>query len=152
MEKYVEPLKLFHQRTQPRDWHESLMKAFVSDGIVKDFYREISEHFDAGLRDLVHGVLAESGHAEYIVEQLRAAIERDPRLGGRLALWGRRLVGEALSQAQVALTYRGGEVLRLLTSGSRQDAAVAGADQLAEIFARITREHSRRMSALGLVA
>ena len=40
------------------------------------------------------------GRDEYVVRAVRDAISDDPRIGGRLALWGRRLVGEALTQAQ----------------------------------------------------
>ena len=35
-----------------------------------------------------------------MVDRVRAAIVADHRVAGRLALWGRRLMGEALSQAQ----------------------------------------------------
>ena len=42
------------------------------------------------------------------VDRVRRAIEEDPVVAGRLALWGRRIVGEALAQAQtvVALSLR----------------------------------------------
>ena len=45
-------------------------------------------------------VLQDIGQAEFAVRAVREAIERGPAVAGRLALWGRRLVGEALSQAQ----------------------------------------------------
>ncbi len=45
-------------------------------------------------------VLADTGHAEFVIARVREAIEADPRVAGRLALWARRLVGEALGQAQ----------------------------------------------------
>jgi len=43
-------------------------------------------------------VLADTGHAGFVTARVRAAIEADPTLAGRLALWARRLVGEALAQ------------------------------------------------------
>ena len=90
----------FHTYTRPKDWLEGLLKAYVGDGFAADFYREVAAFVDADTRRLVHEVLADAGHADFVVEKVRAAIEADPKVAGRLALWSRRLVGEALSQAQ----------------------------------------------------
>ena len=100
MRPFVAPLEAFHASTAPADWLEGLVKAYVGDGIAADFYREISVLLDDQTRELVLEVFADTGHSEFVVAKVRAAIEADPRLGGRLALWGRRLMGEALSQAQ----------------------------------------------------
>jgi len=43
--------------------------------------------------------LEDAGQTAFIVERVRAGIAEDRRLAGRLALWGRRLMGEALTQA-----------------------------------------------------
>src|SRR6478736_1692345 len=93
-------IDLFHEHTAPSDWFEGLIKAFVGDGLADDFYREIAAYLDTATRDLVVASLDDEGHAAFVVERVRAAIAADPRLGGRLALWGRRLMGEALTQAQ----------------------------------------------------
>ena len=45
-------------------------------------------------------MLEDTGQADFAVTVVREAIAADPRLAGRLALWGRRLVGEAITQAQ----------------------------------------------------
>ncbi|HEY7989073.1 MAG TPA: ferritin-like fold-containing protein, partial [Lapillicoccus sp.] len=97
---FVEAVDAFHERTAPNDWLEGLVKAYVGDGIAQDFYREISAYVDADTRALVESVIADMGRDEYVVRAVRDAISDDPRIGGRLALWGRRLVGEALTQAQ----------------------------------------------------
>ena len=83
------------------------MKAYVGDGLAADFYREIAAYLDADTRS------ARARHAEPAPAtasssstQVREAIEADPRVGGRLALWGRRLMGEALSQAQMVVAER----------------------------------------------
>src|SRR5499427_1883422 len=100
MQPFVAPLNAFHARTAPADWLEGLVKAYVGDGIAADFYRTVAELLDQRTRALVLEVLADTGHAEFAVARVREAIEADPRVAGRLALWARRLVGEALSQAQ----------------------------------------------------
>ena len=82
-------------------------------------------------------------------DRVRAAIAEDHRVGGRLALWGRRLMGEALSQAQRVAAER--DALSALLSGGvdrpGMDLAAIG-----RLFTRLTENHSARMAALGLDA
>ena len=97
---------------------------------------------------LVLAVLDDTGHASFAVEKVRAAIEAEPRVGGRLALWARRLMGEALSQAQRVVADR--DALSTMLVGG-----VADGFDLAEVgrmFSRITEAHTKRMAALGLAA
>jgi len=147
MEPFVAPYQDFHRRTAPGDWLEGLVKAYVGDGIATDFYREVSAFVDAGTRELVQEVLADSGHSEFAVDRVRAAIERDPRVGGRLALWGRRLVGEALSQAQRVAAERDA-LSALLVGGVDRPGADLG--EIGRMFARLTDAHTKRMQNLGL--
>ncbi|KWW99305.1 hypothetical protein TH66_10105 [Carbonactinospora thermoautotrophica] len=149
MQPFVRPLTEFHERTAPADWLESLVKAYVGDGIATDFYREVAQHLDPKTRQLVQEVLADTGHAEFAVERVRAAIERDPKVSGRLALWGRRLMGEALSQAQRVAAER--DALSALVVGGMD---LKGFDlaEIGRMFARLTENHVRRMAALGLSA
>ena len=147
MEPFMEALEAFHARTPPADWLEGLVKAYVGDGIAGDFYREVSAYLDASTRDLVVRVLEDTGHAAFAVERVRAAIAAEPRVGGRLALWGRRLVGEALSQAQRVAAERDA-LAGLLVGGlgeTQSDLAEVG-----RMFARLTENHTERMTALGL--
>jgi hypothetical protein len=149
MEPFVAPIDAFHERTAPSTWLESLVKAYVGDGIATDFYREISAFLDPGTHDLVTRVAAGSGQAEFAVREVRAAIAADPRVAGRLALWGRRLVGEALSQAQRVAADRDGLASLLVGSPERPGADLA---ELVRMFGRLTDQHVRRMAALGLSA
>ncbi|MBN3585308.1 hypothetical protein JYB64_23245, partial [Algoriphagus aestuarii] len=90
----------WHAHTTPQTWLESLVKAYVGDGIAADFYRQVAEVTDPEIRELVVDVLSEEGRAEFIAAKVKQAVAEEPTLAGRLALWARRLVGEALSQAQ----------------------------------------------------
>jgi hypothetical protein len=149
MEPFMEALEAFHARTAPADWLEGLVKAYVGDGIASDFYREVSAYLDASTRELVVRVLEDTGHTAFAVERVRAAIAAEPRVGGRLALWGRRLVGEALSQAQRVAAERDA-LAGLLVGGlgeTQSDLAEVG-----RMFARLTENHTERMTALGLSA
>jgi tRNA-(MS[2]IO[6]A)-hydroxylase (MiaE)-like len=77
------------------------------------------------------------------VREVRAAIASQPALAGRLSLWGRRLVGEALSQSQRVLAERDA-LTELLISGTGHLSGVAA------MMTRITDRHAERMTALGL--
>src|SRR5205085_9412134 len=100
MTPFVRALDTFHESTRPSTWLEGLVKAYVGDGLAADFYREIAAFLDVETRTLIVDSLADAGQSAFVVDRVRRAIETDPRVGGRLALWGRRLMGEALSQAQ----------------------------------------------------
>lgn len=149
MAPFVAPVDAFHDRTAPNDWLEGLVKAYVGDGIATDFYREISAFVDAETRDLVHLVLADAGHTEVVAGAVRAAVDRDPRLAGRLALWARRLVGEALSQAQRVAVDRDGLAALLVGTEDQPGADLA---EIGHMFARIMDRHGERMKVLGLAA
>jgi hypothetical protein len=148
MAPFVAPLDDFHDLTAPGDWLEGLVKAFVGDGIATDFYREVAAFLDSEARQLVDEVLADSGHAVFAVGRVRAAIEADPTVAGRLALWARRLVGEALVQAQRVAVDR--EALTELIVGGA--AGAGGLVELGRMLSRLTEEHTRRMAQLGLRA
>jgi len=148
MAPFAAALDEFHRQTAPSDWLEGLIKAYVGDSIASDFYREVAARLDADTRALVLRVLDDTGHSSFAVEKVRGAIEADPRVGGRLALWARRLMGEALSQAQRVVADR--DALSTMLVGG-----VADGFDLAEVgrmFSRITEAHTKRMAALGLAA
>ena len=146
MAPFVPAVDAFHARTAPADWLEGLVKAYVGDGIAADFYAAVSTLLDARDETLVREVLADTGHAEFVVGRVRAAIAADPRLAGRLALWARRLVGEAFAQAQRVAAERE-PLARLLADDSRHQLGDTG-----RMFARLTDAHAERMTALGLHA
>lgn len=155
MAPFVHAIDAFHERTRPSTWLEGLVKAYVGDGIALDFYREISAYVDPSTQALVHGAMQDVGQAEFVVKVVREAIKADERVAGRLALWGRRLVGEALSQAQQVAVERDALSSLLVggvggVGGTRRPSADLA--ELGRMFARLTDEHTRRMGRLGLAA
>ena len=149
MEPFRVPIDQFHEHTAPADWFEGLIKAYVGDGLANDFYREIAAYLDTDTRDLIVASLEDSGHAAFVVDRVRAAIVADPRLGGRLALWGRRLMGEALTQAQRVAADR--DALTALLAGG-VDRPGLDLAALGRMFTRITEQHVARMAELGLAS
>jgi hypothetical protein len=146
MEPFVDPVNAFHDSTPASNWLEGLIKAYVGDGLATDFYREVAAFVeDPATRGLVLEVLADTGQASFAVSRVRAAIEQDPAVAGRLALWARRLVGEALIQAQRVAVERDA-LTELLVGGSGDLAGIA------RLLTRLTDAHTARMTALGLQA
>lgn len=149
MEPFQQPFDAFHARTAPSDWLEGLVKAYVGDGLAADFYREVAAFVDAATRELIVESLADAGQSGFVVDRVRRAIAKDHRVGGRLALWGRRLMGEALTQAQQVAAER--DALSALLAGGVDRPAMDLA-AISRLFTRLTENHSQRMEALGLSA
>jgi hypothetical protein len=143
MEPFVPALETYHSLTEPSTWLEGVVKAYVGDGMAADFYREVAAFVDPSTRDLILEVLTDAGRAEFAVREVHAAVAEQPALAGRLALWARRLVGEAISQTQHVLADRDA-LMVLLVSGTGDLAGVAG------LIGRITDRHEERMRTLGL--
>lgn len=145
MAPFATALDDWHRQTTPADWLEALVKAYVGTGIAMDFYREAARRLDEDTRDLVEEVLVDAGRSEFAVERVRAALARDPKVAGRLALWARRLVGEALSQGQRVAAAKP-ELAALLVNGDKGNDLA----EISRLFARLTEAHGKRMAALGL--
>jgi hypothetical protein len=143
MSPFVAALESYHSITQPSTWPESVVKAYVGDGLAADFYREVSEFVGDGTGELIRDVLTDAGRAEFAVREVAAAVAEQPAIAGRLALWGRRLVGEAISQTQHVLADRDSLML-LLVEGTGDLSGVAA------LITRLTDRHEQRMVALGL--
>ncbi len=141
------PIDQFHTHTAPADWLEGLVKAYVGDGLANDFYREIAAYLDADTRDLVISSVYGEEHAAFVVDRVRATIAADPAVGGRLALWGRRLMGEALTQAQRVAADR--DALTALLAGG-VDRPGLDLTAIGRMFTRLTENHAARMALLGL--
>jgi len=147
MSPFVAAIDAFHARTAPSDWLEGLVKAYVGDGIARDFYAELVEYVDEPTKEFVLRLLQDSGQAQFISETVRTAIAGDARLGGRLALWARRIMGEAVQQAQ--LVAGESDALTELLMGGEHGVDFA---EFGRIFTRISEAHTHRMERLGLTA
>lgn len=138
------PMAKYHAQTSPADELQSLLKAYVGTGIAADFVREMAAHLDPETRDFIMDVLSRPQADAYVVPRLREVMAADSPAAGPLALWGRRLMGEALSQAQRVAADRPDLV-----------ALILGPEDLAafqQMVTRMTTAHSDRMRALGLYA
>lgn len=149
MAPFVPAIDSFHERTKPATWLEGLVKAYIGDGLAADFYREIARYVDEPVRGIVLTSLEDAERADFVVHVVREAIKEDPRVAGRLALFGRRMLGESLTQAQQVAVERDGLAALVVGGNGRPGADLA---EVARMFARLTDRHTERMSRLGLAA
>ncbi len=136
----------FDARTPAGTWWERLLKAYVGYGVEDDVARLLAGRLDEATASAVAVVLADDGHATFVVSRLSEAMAGDPVLASRLALWGRRIVGEALGVVQ-RLTAEHDDVRALL-----EDALPGDGELQQRLFGALTAEHTRRMERLGLTA
>ena len=138
MEPYTAAVDRFERAVHGADWFEVLVTCYLTAGFLDDFFARLA----LGLPDNVeHRIAAiftgESGEA-LLAQLLEDAIEKNPRLASRLAMWGRRLVGDTMLVARSSLTY---------TENHKSDEA-----RIEPVFTELIAAHTRRMDALGLTA
>jgi hypothetical protein len=143
MSGYISALENYHRLTTPSTWLEALVKTYIGDALAADFYLEIADVLPDEVAGVVRAVLAETGHSQFVVAEVRDAVTASGRQRNRLALWGRRLLGEAITQAQFVLADHD-ELADLVVSGT------GGLGQITEFFDRLQHTHAERMDELGL--
>jgi tRNA isopentenyl-2-thiomethyl-A-37 hydroxylase MiaE len=142
MTRYASALENYHRLTTPSTWLEALVKTYIGDALAADFYLEIADALPDDAAGVVRAVLSETGHSQFVVAEVKAAVTASDKQRHRLALWSRRLLGEAITQAQFVLADHDELVDLVMSSG--------GLAQLTEFFDRLQKTHGRRVEELGL--
>jgi len=135
MAPHREAIDLFLERTSGADWYESMLTGYVTAGILNDLFGSLLRSLPTEVRQRLKTVFDAREEAA-VVEELSARIADDPTVGSRLAMWGRRLVGDTLLVARSALA-----------SHAREDQ-----ERLEPVWTELIAAHTRRMDALGLTA
>lgn len=139
MDPHRTRLDEYQRRTEGADWAEILVTCYLTTGFLTDFFAGLAGGLPPGLADRV-SLLLDVDRAELVLEtELRTLIEHSPRMASRLALWGRRLIGDTMLVARSALAEGRG-------------AGAAGLDRVEPAFNELIGAHTRRMDALGLTA
>lgn len=137
MAPYAERIDHYRQVTQGDDWYELVTACYLTAGILDDFFLSLASGLPQPSADRIAEVLSSDAGGDILVGELQAAFDTNPRLASRLALWGRRLVGDTLLVARSALA-----------------AAPTAKDEekLEPVVTEVIAAHTRRMDGLGLTA
>lgn len=138
MESFVMPIDSFQSRTKGSDWAETLLAYYVEAGILDDGFVSIAQGFDRVHAQRVAEILGDNAATQLVAGLLATAIGDNPRLASRLALYGRRLVGDVLILARSALD---------LPENTAPDD-----ERLEPVLTELIADHTRRMDNLGLTA
>lgn len=138
MQPFASDIDRFESLTRGRDWYETLVGVYLTAGFLNEFFLALAVSLPAKQRRVVQSLLESDRTGDVLVAAIRAGQEADPTLASRLALWGRRLMGDT------QLVARG--ALRL------SDNRAADESRLEPIFTDLVGSHSMRMDALGLTA
>ena len=138
MEPFTAGIDEFQRRTQGSDWAETLMTCYLTAGFLDDFFLRVSAGLPKDYADRVAGILGSDDGLDRISALLKDAIEANPRLSSRLAMWGRRLVGDTMLVARSALAAS--------ANHDRDE------ERIEPVFTELIAAHTRRMDGLGLTA
>ncbi len=128
----------FRRYVRSDDWFEVLMVAYVTATFLDDFFRSLAQGLPKADAERISAILARDSAEGELFAQLSAAIIVDGRLASRLAMWGRRLMGDTLLLARKSLVMSGDHV---------SDEA-----HIEPVLTELIAAHTRRMDALGLTA
>ena len=140
MAPFVADLDTFRRKTSGADWHELLLSCYLAGGLLDDFFIRLSDGLPRDIGPRVAQLLGEDSGTDVLVRELQTAIETDRALGSRLALWGRRLVGDTLLVARSAMPAADP------ATGTATEARIE------PVFTELIAAHTRRMDGLGLTA
>jgi hypothetical protein len=135
MDAYRPSVDAFFELVAGADWYEDLASIYLTSGLLDDFFSRLAAGLDGG-GTAVSAVISGENGTETIVGLLEDGIRSDPRIGSRLAVWGRRLVGDTLLMARSALP----------------PAERNPEHRIEPVLTELMAEHTRRMDRLGLTA
>ncbi len=138
MQQYAAEIDRFQRVTKGADWYESLTAYYLVSGFLGDFLVRLAAGLTGAAGARVVAILEADAGESLVVTHLLSAIEKNPLLGARLAMWGRRLVGDTMLIARWTLRPT-----------ENHDATAA---QIEPVFTELIAAHTRRMDALGLTA
>jgi hypothetical protein len=145
MAPFAPVLDSFAARTASRDWGEALVGAYVGRTLAVDLVAATGATTDgAPGADLLRGpdvgreASGESGFDAFVERAIHEVVV-DDQTRGRLALWGRRLLGETLAAAA-----------EVLDAHPQAASALLGGTSRSTVFKALKSRHTKRLAALGL--
>src|SRR4029079_7511314 len=79
MTRYASALENYHRLTTPSTWLEALVKTYVGEALPAACDLEIADALPAPVPDVIRSVLSETGHSQFVVAEVRAAVTASDR-------------------------------------------------------------------------
>lgn len=138
MAPYTERIDHYRGIIQGDDWYEAVTSCYLTAGILDDFFLSLASGLPKDSAVRIAEVLSTDGGGDILARELQSAIDADPRLASRLAMWGRRLVGDTMLVARAALAV--------------PPTTAKDEEKLEPVVTEVIAAHTRRMDAIGLTA
>jgi hypothetical protein len=130
----------FFDRTRPADWVEQQAFHYVGDALVADFAEVLEPFLDPVSAEVIRRTISSREEQEaFALDELTRALERDPGAADRVAIYARRVIGEAITQTRRAL--------KETTLLSR---LVGGEEGEKRLVLELLDRHRRRLDRLGI--
>lgn len=157
--RYNDAFADYESRTRSETWYERVLKGYVGHSVALDFCKLVAEALPDNLQERITAIIGKTNESENAAAILSAKSESDPTFASRLALWGRRLVGEALGQIQ-GLVISNPALERLVIAAAHNLGTEVSSPTVQEqqkletawVFSKLTADHARRMDRIGLAA
>lgn len=138
MMPYTPMIDEFIARIDTPDWHQHVLSIYLVGGLFDDFFSELAQGISDKFAPEAIELLSDNRSRDELKDLLATEIEANPVIAGKLALWGRRLVGDTLLVSR--------DVLQL------SEGRTFVASLVEPIFTELIADHTRRMDTLGLTA
>lgn len=143
-------LDLLVKRTEGHGWEEDLMRIHIVFGILEDSLRRVARGLSATKRIRVEAMLLDDQLEKFCHDQLSARITSKPEIAGRLAMFGRMIVADALLEVRDSVSFE-----KLFPQGLPADPTERSREQfkaLEPLTSELISVHTMRMDRLGLTA
>ena len=138
MQPFTAAIDEFQRNTHGGDWFEELLACHITAGFLDDFFVHLASGLPTDYAARVTAVLRADSGAQLLADELRQEIAANDKLDSRLAMWGRRLVGDTMLIARSTLA-----------PGTN---SVSDEARIEPVFTELIAAHTRRMDGLGLTA
>jgi hypothetical protein len=155
MDPFTERIDTFHSRTSGVDWYEAIIKVYLVSGLLDDFYKRLAVGLNAELRESVEKALSDKTFEKFAQRVITEGMKVNPELDSRLALWGRRLMGDVLLEVRAAFDNRklaGIDKTASLSAEQERKVNLESYSKIEPLISEMIAAHSLRMDSIGLAA
>jgi hypothetical protein len=155
MDPFTERIDTFHSRTSGVDWYEAIIKVYLVSGLLDDFYKRLAVGLNSELRDSVEKALSDKTFEKFAQKVIKEGKAMNPELDSRLALWGRRLMGDVLLEVRAAFDNRklaGIDKSASLSAEQERKVNLESYSKIEPLISEMIAAHSLRMDSIGLAA